>query len=952
MRVTKLHTRAVRHGLALLCATLMLGGCGLGKGHGNLDAGAKYQASGQYRAAYIEAKKVLQRDSKNGEAWLLLGQASLKLGNAKDAQDELEKAKANGVPQARWAVPMGQTLLVTQQYDKLLQTIPSDAALEPAVKARVDTLRGDAYRALKQTDQARKSYQAAVTLNPKSPRALAGLARLAAGNSDPATADKYVQQALAASSENPQAWVTRGDLAFDRGDFAGAESDYQKVLGFKNPDWLPQEQFNTLSRLTTAQAQQNKLDEALVSIESLEKMSPQHPYPHYLHAVVLYKKGQLADALSQLQQVLKVAPDNPQAQMLMGAVNYAQGNYGQAEMFLSNVMGTDRANVEARKLLALTYYREGRSRQALNMLRPAVPGAPSDTELVALLQQAAAQGPSASGAAGSATSADLASPEVSAAGTRAQPTGTLFEQANKALTDGNPAEAIRLLQSIPAGDAATEAKRAPLLVMAYVRAQRPDDAVRIAADHAGKHPDDSAAHLLYGTALVAAGKRADARTQYAQAHKLDPKNVEVLLSLGSLDSLEKHYEDAAGRYKEILKQDPHNAAAMTALGRLALMQKDQAQAVKWLKQAIAASPKSAAAYVGLVMIYSESGQFDEAAVIARQFAKADPDNPVALNALGASELDAGHHENALEPLQKAVALAPQVTLFRTNLARAQILEKNTSAAADNLDKVIKADPGQVTAVTLRSLMKLHDNDLPGAIALAQTLQAQPTHKAAGYALEGDLYMAGKSWKKAASAYQQALSIAYERPLVLKSFQAQRESGAAEPEGVLRDWVDKHPDDAATRLLLAQYYLDATQAPLAASQYEIVLKAYPTNVAALNNLAWIYAEQHNPKSLALAERAYKIAPESAGVADTYAWALIADNQAAKALPIVAKAAKAAPKVPSIQYHLAVAQERTGDRTGARATLEALQKSGAKFQDKPAADKLYRELSGAGGSSAGR
>jgi predicted Zn-dependent protease len=137
-------------------------------------------------------------------------------------------------------------------------------------------------------------------------------------------------------------------------------------------------------------------------------------------------------------------------------------------------------------------------------------------------------------------------------------------------------------------------------------------------------------------------------------------------------------------------------------------------------------------------------------------------------------------------------------------------------------------------------------------------------------------------------------------------------------------------------------MEHTQNALAASEYEKVLKAYPANVGTLNNLAWIYTEQRNPKALALAERAYKLAPQSPGVADTYAWALITNNQPKSALPILVKAVKAAPKVPAIQYHLAVAQARTGDRAGARTTLQALQKSGADFQDKPAADKLYREL----------
>lgn len=945
MRLTKLNTGAIRHGLALLCVSLLLSGCGLAKGRGNLDAGAKYQASGQYRAAYIEAKKVLQRDSKNGNAWLLLGQASLMLGDPADALNSLQKAKDNGMPETRWAVPMGRALLVTQQYDKLLNIVSSEKSLEPPVKASVEALRGDAYRALKQNDQARQSYKTALTLDPRNPRALVGLAMLASIANDPVSSGQYVQQALAASPESPQAWVAKGDLAFYSRDFAGAESDYQKVLGFKNPDWMPQEHFYALTRLANAQMQQNQLDKALASILTLEEMTQQRqPYPHYLHAVVLYKQGHFDDAISQLQQVLKASPDNPQAQMLMGAVNYAQGNYGQAEMYLSNVMGTDPKNVETRKLLALTLYREGRSRQALDMLRPAVPGTPSDTELLALLQRAAAEG--MSGAVASAASAGAVR---SGAPTTAEshPSDAQFVQAGKALNSGNASEAIRLLQKIPAGDAASEARRASMLVMAYVRENRSDEAVKTGAEYARKNPQNSAAHLLYGTTLVANGKRAEARAQYSEAYKLNPKNIEALLSLGSLDSLDGHYKDAVGRYETVLEQDPQNALAMTALGRLAMLQNDKAQAVKWFTQAINAAPKAGAAYVELVLLYSESGQFDEAAGTARQFADADPNNPAALNAFGAAELNAGHHSEALKPLQQAVDLAPQVPTYRTNLARAQILNKDTKAAEGNLDEVIKADPGELTAVTLRAFMKLHDHDLPGAISMAQTLQQQPATKAAGFSLEGDLYMADKSWSKAALAYQQGSKVDNARPLVIKSFMALSESGDRQPDGVLRDWLAKHPDDASTRLLLAQYYLSHAQNTPAATQYEQVLKSYPTNVDALNNLAWIYTEQHNPKALALAEQAHKLAPDSSGIADTYAWALIADNQPKTALPLLMNAAKAAPKVPTVKYHLAVAQARTGDKAGARATLEALQKSGADYQDKQAAEKLYRELGGAGG-----
>jgi putative PEP-CTERM system TPR-repeat lipoprotein len=928
-----LNTRIVLRGLLFLSISLLFAACGLTGRTDGLAAGAKNQAEGKYRAAYIEAKKVLQKDSKNGQAWLLLGRASLLLGDPKDALNDLQNARANGVPEAQWAVPMGQALLLTQQYDELLKTLSLDAQLDAPVKAGVLRLRGDAQRGLKQFDQAKDSYNAALALDPKDSRALVGLAKLASMNNNHEAARQYVEQALAASPESPQAWMAKGDLAFDAGQFAEAEAAYTKVLGFTKPDWLPQEHFYALMRQATVQAQQDKFDAALTNLQTLEKMAPDQPYPHYLHAVVLYKQGHLDDAVSQLQLVLQKAPNNEQAQTLMGAVNYAQGNYAQAEMYLSNVMGINQNNVEARRLLALTFFREGRTSQALNTLRPAVEGTPSDTELLALLQGAAAAG--------------VRTPAAKTPADGNEASHDAFAPAEKAIAAGLGSEALRLLENMPAGDAASEARRNRLLVATYVREKRVDDAVKTAAAYVLKHPQDSAAHLVYGTALVAADKRPEARAQYEQAARLAPDNLATLLSLGSLDLLEGRYKDATGRYETVLKHDPRNEAAMMALSRIALSQGDQAGAIKWSKQAIDAAPKSPTPYIALVLLYSESGQFDDAVNTARRLLEIDPDNPAALNALGAAQMNAGHPKDALKTLEKAVGLAPQSALYRTNLARAQLINKDNRAAENNLQQVIKTDPDQVQAAILLATIKSQAHDLPGALALARKLQAQPATEAAGFALEGDLQMANKSPGDAATAYQKGLKASYERPLVVKTFLALSETNAGKPETVLNEWLTKHPDDAAIRVLLAQHYMTHKQNALAAAQYEHLLKANPSNVGALNNLAWIYAEQGDRKALSLAERAYKLAPTSPSVQDTYGWALVASNEPKAALPILAKAAKAAPKVASIQYHLAVAQARVGDKEAALGTLESLRKSAADYADKQAAEELYRKLGGAGG-----
>ncbi|MHB8425892.1 MAG: XrtA/PEP-CTERM system TPR-repeat protein PrsT [Gammaproteobacteria bacterium] len=922
----------MRRWLLVALMAVLLSGCGLSGRQGSLATAAKYEAHGQYRAAYIESKKVLQHDSKNGMAWLLLGRASLMLGNPQDAINDLQNAKANGVSKVQWAIPLGRALLITQQFATLLKTLSPTDVTSAGDRAYMFVLQGDAYLGLKQPDKAKQSYQSAIAIKPGNPQALVGLAKVAGSENDLTSARKYVQQAIASRPDDANAWIFKGDLAFDTQDYSAAGMDYEKALGMKSHDLLPQEQFYATARLADSQIQQNKLENALGHIATLEKMAPGQPYPHYLHAVVYYKQGHFNDAVNQLQQVLKVIPNNEPAQLLLGAVNYGQGNFSQAEMYLSNVLGLQQNNVAARKLLALTLYREGQPQQALKVLRPAVPGNLSDAALLALIQKNAAEGVSAPGSV------------ETRQGSAGSPLDTRLAGAQKAMATGHVDEAIRLLKELPAGNAPLEAQRYTMMVLAYLREKRAGEAVRTAAEYAHQNPKLSAAHVLYGTALVAAGKRAEAHAEYTQAYKLDPGNIAALMSLGSLDVLEGRRQDAVDRYQMVLKVDPENILAMTALGRVAAEMGDRAQAISWFKRVIHAAPKAVDSYLDLILLYSSGGQFADALSIAKDLMKVAPDDPRALNALGAVEMNAGKYKEALKPLEQAVKAAPQEPLYRTNLARAQILNREFQDAEANLTQVNKSAPDNVQAVILLAFLKLHNGDMAGALSLAHGLQTHRLSQVAGLVLEGDLYMTKKMYAKATQAYQRGLKLDYIKPLVIKTFLARNDSGTKDADRVLLTWLDRHPDDDATRMLLGQYYLDHAKYDLSAGQFQRVLKDYPSNIVALNNLAWIYTQQDNPKALSLAERAYTLAPASANIKDTYGWALIMRGQAEKALPILLQAVKQAPAVPAIQYHLAVAQARTGDKAGAMVNLQTLLKPGESFPERAAAEKLYRNLGG--------
>ena len=118
----------------------------------------------------------------------------------------------------------------------------------------------------------------------------------------------------------------------------------------------------------------------------------------------------------------------------------------------------------------------------------------------------------------------------------------------------------------------------------------------------------------------------------------------------------------------------------------------------------------------------------------------------------------------------------------------------------------------------------------------------------------------------------------------------------------------------------------------------MLASLPDNITALNNLAWIYGLENNPRALTLAEKAYTLQPELPSVQDTYGWILLKNNKLSEALSMLKLAAGNLPGVPEVQYHYAKALYLSGDKTAARKILKPLIASGKEFDGRTDAEKM--------------
>jgi FimV-like protein len=144
------------------------------------------------------------------------------------------------------------------------------------------------------------------------------------------------------------------------------------------------------------------------------------------------------------------------------------------------------------------------------------------------------------------------------------------------------------------------------------------------------------------------------------------------------------------------------------------------------------------------------------------------------------------------------------------------------------------------------------------------------------------------------------------------------------------------------MYLAQFNLMNGQNKMAIDQFLTILKSDPQNVVALNNIAWAYSQEKDPRAFEYAEKAYKLAGDSAEVLDTLGWMLVEQGNTARGLPMLQKAITLSPDALEVRLHLAQALLKSGDKAKARKELEQIVASGKPFPKMDEAKTLLKQL----------
>ena len=501
-----------------------------------------------------------------------------------------------------------------------------------------------------------------------------------------------------------------------------------------------------------------------------------------------------------------------------------------------------------------------------------------------------------------------------------------------------PQQALDVLEPALASQPMTPELYA-LLGAAGRAAGKPDAALTALEQAAHAHPKDLALQLNLAQAYLGAHRPTDA---LALLEKTDPSGENTrrdalwLAATGAVSG-----ESAVrGSVEQLLKAHPTDPGVIDLAANYyaSLRQFDQARAL--VEHALARAPRNVPLLVMLARIDLAAGKLAPANAALDRVVATQPQNAALVNAAGLLLMQANQYQAALTRFRAAIGIDRSKAMYWFDAGRAQLALNQAGAARESFREATQLAPTWVAPVGALAFIDLQQKDSQRAVARADTLIAKDPKNPDARALKGQIESSVGQYAAADASYTAAQRLHPSAALAVRLFTVRRAERAAHPEAVLEQWLTQHADDAAVRTELGMYQLSKSDLSNAAKSFEVALRTAPNDVIALNNLAWIYSKQKDPRAEATAERAYQLAPTEPSVADTLGWILVQGRHLQRALPLLASAAKASAGDPTVEYHYAYALAETGNKAAARAILAKLLASKAPF----AARQEVKELLG--------
>lgn len=544
-------------------------------------------------------------------------------------------------------------------------------------------------------------------------------------------------------------------------------------------------------------------------------------------------------------------------------------------------------------------------------------------------------------------------------------------------------DAERLLKDKIQNNQAQEAPRLQLAAFYLINQQRPE-MEKVLQEFIADKKDFPMAHLKVGQFFARARDFDRARAEFEAGIKDAPKEKATYQkSMVELLSMQGKYQEATAVVNEILKDDPKDSVALELRSALAIQSGDAQQinqAVMDLRSLVSKSPTNHLLQFELGRALLAKNQPDEARTHIEESLRIRPGFPQAKLLLGQIYLQKGDHTRALQYADDVISTDPRnlgARLIRT--ASLMGLGDRTKAKGE-LEALTKAMPNSQDAryqlglatysegnykeaeQIFTQLRQMAPNDLRGMVGIVESEVAQKNFTGAAQLVEQelqkdpnrqDLRLTLATVLARAGQYDDAIK-QFQTLIAANPKSADYETKLGEVYRIKGDFnaaIDHFrkasalaPNDV-TPLIRVGILLDSVGRRAEAKPiYEQVIRLQPDNPLALNNLAFIKAEEGTDldQALSYAQRAKQKVPQDPNVSDTLGWIYIKKNLSDDAVRLFRELVSKNPNNATYRYHLAMALFQKGDRPSAKQECDVALKSNPSKEEQTKIKDLIAKL----------
>jgi len=426
---------------------------------------------------------------------------------------------------------------------------------------------------------------------------------------------------------------------------------------------------------------------------------------------------------------------------------------------------------------------------------------------------------------------------------------------------------------------------------------------------------------------VAQRKLAEARQLVETIIKEDPKNnnalqmrASLLLQSGNRDELQAAINDL----QVLLNRTPQNAVVRFNLARAYMSRSEIDAARVQFEEAVKLRPDFIGAHLGLAQIHLAKRDMGKTLQKVEEVLKLDPTNVYAMVLRNQAHMASGNNKQARLDLEAGLQKIPEQPELELQLAFVNFAEKRYNEAENTFKKIHQKYPNEPRALIGMAEVNLVTGRRDAAVALLrEELKKAPERNDLRLAL-ANIAIRSQNLDMAASEFRRLIEM---NP---KSFELYMQLGETlrrkgDMQGsleALKMGQQLAPGNPMANLQLALTLEAAGDRNQARPLYENVIKAQPDNAIALNNLAFMLAEEGRDLDTALtyAQRAKARLPENDDVSDTLGWIYIKKNLSDNAIQVFQQLVNRQPGNFAYHYHLAMAYNQKGDKPRARQSLQ--------------------------------